>query len=103
MTAHPEAAYTMAVEWPDRERDTHPETLAWIGRIEAVRRTGEFPVERRCSKCGETKSLVDFSRNAKKRFGRRHCCKACDAVESRNYRARQKVAAFKAAGLGVAS
>lgn len=33
-----------------------------------------------CSKCGETKPLAEFSKNASKRDGLQSKCKACDAV-----------------------
>ena len=38
-----------------------------------------------CSKCGETKSLIEFNRDKTKKDGRRPDCKECRKVQKRKY------------------
>lgn len=42
---------------------------------------------RRCSKCGEEKSIGDFSRDRSKRSGLRSACKVCCGVQQEQWRA----------------
>jgi hypothetical protein len=44
-----------------------------------------FPVEfeHRCYRCGETKPLSEFGKDASKRTGVRSICKACDRERAR--------------------
>ena len=39
--------------------------------------TDEQPSQKRCSKCGETKSLDAFAKNNRTKDGRKYHCKAC--------------------------
>lgn len=85
-------------DWPAWEPDRHPETKAWIARIQAVRSSGEFPVAlRRCvGPCERTLPLGAFGRNRSKALGRRYECRDCDAERKRAGRARQKLAVARA-------
>lgn len=98
MSGQPESAYVNAVDWPDRPRDTHPDTLAWIARIEVARRGLEAPVTRRCcGPCGDPKPLGDFARSSTPGSGgRAYICKRCKAAEYRDRYRRRKVAQFRA-------
>lgn len=83
-------------EWPAFEPDRHPDTLMWMSRIRAFRRTHAFPVIRHCSVCDSDKPLTEFGRDARKSLGLRHLCRDCDAARSRAYRAGKKRDQFRA-------
>lgn len=55
--------------------------------------TIEAVLTKACTKCGETKVLGSFTKDKRKRDGRRPACKACEAEQKRAYRAanREKV------------
>lgn len=43
-----------------------------------------------CSKCGEVKPLTEYSRDKRRKDGRRANCKKCQAEQDRQYRERKK-------------
>ena len=46
------------------------------------------PIAKTCSKCGETKPVVEFYNNKKSADGLRSCCKACwNAAANARYKA----------------
>jgi len=107
VTAHPEAAYVAAVDWPERGPDVHPETLAWAARIEALRleiagvlcptcESTATPITRRCYRCEEVKALTAFDRERGESLGHGYLCKACKRERSRAQYAERKRAAFRA-------
>jgi hypothetical protein len=102
------------LDYPERPADTHPETLAWIARIEQMRLEEADPhcstcgstvpvtQTRRCFVCGETKPITAFVRNRSKLLGRGHRCRPCHIAscdESRINRKRRQIREI----LGVAS
>jgi len=46
--------------------------------------------EKRCAKCGTTKALSEFYRNAASSDGHRHQCKKCALAHVRDYQARKR-------------
>jgi hypothetical protein len=94
MARHP-AAFGVA-DWPERPPDRHPETLAWIDRIEAVRRLNPRPTTRRClGPCG--RMLPRIPEFLLKNSGMRsYWCRECDAARKRKARQQEKVTAYRA-------
>jgi hypothetical protein len=91
------------LDYPSRPADTHPETLAWIERIEAMR-SEEAPPRcptcdsttppvtqmRHCSDCDTDKPLEAFARNRTQPLGRNYICRPCKRIRQRPIDARRK-------------
>jgi hypothetical protein len=96
------------LEYPARPADTHPETLAWIARIEQMR-SEEAPPRcptcdsttppvtqmRHCSDCDTAKPLEAFARNRTQPLGRNYICRPCKRIRQRPIDARRKLRKFR--------
>lgn len=91
---HHPTVFTVA-DWPSRAPDTHPDTLAWIERIEDVRRGIEPTTTRTCTVCGEAKALTAFAKHTKGALGRESRCRACKSARNRLDHARRKRQQFR--------
>ncbi|MDP4201474.1 MAG: hypothetical protein Q8861_02175 [Bacteroidota bacterium] len=57
-------------------------------------KTDDVLITKRCSKCGETKPLDQFSKASHKKSGYRCKCKACDQAYQKEYRQSEKGKAY---------
>ncbi len=49
-------------------------------------------MDRTCKKCGQTKKLVDFAKDASKKLGYQHICRICKRESCKSWRNRNKEA-----------
>jgi hypothetical protein len=103
------------LDYPERPADTHPETLAWIARIEEMRSEEASPrcptcdsttppvtQMRHCSDCDTAKPLEAFARNRTEPLGRGYLCLPCKRIRQRALDARRRLRKLREI-LGVAS
>jgi hypothetical protein len=49
------------------------------------------PTGRKCTKCGEEKTLNDFAKSAMGKYGRRSICKPCDSAAAKKYNLKKRM------------
>jgi hypothetical protein len=49
------------------------------------------PTGRKCTKCGEEKTLNDFGKSAMGKYGRRSICKPCDSAAAKKYNLKKRM------------
>jgi hypothetical protein len=49
------------------------------------------PTSRKCTRCGEEKTLNDFAKSAMGKYGRRSICKPCDSAASNKYNLKKRM------------
>jgi hypothetical protein len=49
------------------------------------------PMSKKCTKCGEEKSLNDFAKSAMGKYGRRSICKVCDSAYSKKRNLKKRI------------
>lgn len=100
-------AHDNVADFPPLPVDRHPDTLAWIARIEAARLEAADPtcmacgstatstVTRRCWACGETKPLEAFPRHRRMPLGRDYHCRPCKYADINAGRRRKKLVVIR--------